>query len=161
LIKVACQAALGQRDYLEVFGTDYPTSDGTCIRDFIHVADLVSAHRRVLDHLRVGGDSVTFNCGYGHGFSVRDVIAAVCAEAGTSFPVRESGRREGDCPTVVADVSRLSNRLGWKPRHDSLREIVGSAYAWEKRLAEREEALDDGEPTARRDHLSSETRPNE
>lgn len=135
LIKVACQAALGLREHFEIYGTDYPTSDGTCIRDFIHVTDLVSAHRGVLDHLRSGGDSVMLNCGYGRGFSVRDVIACVCAVAGTTFAVRERARREGDCPAVVADVSRLASLLSWTPRHGNLQEIIESAYAWERRLA--------------------------
>lgn len=136
LIKAACQAALGLREQLEIFGTDYPTPDGTCIRDFIHVTDLVSAHRLVMDHLRSGGSSVTYNCGYGRGFSVREVIEAVQKAVGAPFPVRERARRAGDCPAVVADISKLTKELRWTPRHDSLQEIVDSALAWEKQLAD-------------------------
>ncbi len=134
LIKVACQAALGVRSHLDLFGTDYPTPDGTCIRDYIHVSDLVSAHSAVLDHLRSGGDSVTFNCGYGRGFSVREVIAAVRAVTGARLEVRECAPRPGDPASVIADVSSLTRELGWVPAHDRLADIVASAWAWEQLL---------------------------
>jgi UDP-glucose 4-epimerase len=134
LIKRACQTALGQLPYLGVFGVNYPTPDGTGVRDFIHVSDLVAAHALALDHLRAGGGSATFNCGYGHGFSVREVIRAVERATGRRLPVREFPRRAGDAAAVVADCRRLKAQLGWKPRHEWLDEIVGHALAWESRL---------------------------
>jgi UDP-glucose 4-epimerase len=141
LIKCACQTALGQRAYLGVFGTDYETADGTGVRDYIHVADLVAAHALALDHLRAGGESAVFNCGYGRGFSVREVIAAVERASGVRLPVKILPRRPGDAAAVVADSSGIKARLGWIPRHDSLDEIVRHALAWEQRLAT------DAEPT--------------
>lgn len=132
LIKCACQAALGQRPYLGVFGVDYDTPDGTGVRDYIHVSDLVSAHALALDHLRRGGASGAYNCGYGRGFSVREVIAAVEAAAGVRLPVKELPRREGDPPSVVADPARLKAELDWRPRYDDLRQIVRHALAWER-----------------------------
>lgn len=137
LVKAACQAALGLRTHLDLFGTDYPTPDGTCIRDYIHVSDLVSAHGAVLDHLRSGGGSVTFNCGYGRGFSVREVIAAVQSVTGSALSVKECARRPGDPASVIADVSRLRRELGWAPAHDTLEDIVASAWAWEQHLLRR------------------------
>jgi UDP-glucose 4-epimerase len=134
LIKCACQAALGQRPYLGVFGEDYDTPDGTGVRDYIHVSDLVAAHALALEHLRAGGESAVFNCGYGRGFSVREVIAAVERASGVSVPVKTLPRRPGDAPCVVADPAQIKARLGWRPGHDSLDEIVGHALAWEQRL---------------------------
>jgi UDP-glucose 4-epimerase len=134
LIKRACQAALGRLPYLGVYGVDFPTRDGTGVRDYIHVSDLVEAHALALDHLRAGGDSGVFNCGYGRGFSVRQVIGAVERVSGRRVPIRELPRRAGDPPAVVADASRLRSQLGWRPRHDALDEIVRHAMAWESRL---------------------------
>lgn len=137
LIKVACQTALGQRPYMEVFGTDYPTSDGTCIRDYIHVSDLAAAHTAALGYLRRGGESLVANCGYGHGFSVRDVLGAVEKAAGHGFETREVPRRPGDPASVVSNPARIKSTLDWIPAFDDLDTIVGHALAWEKRLAER------------------------
>jgi UDP-glucose 4-epimerase len=134
LIKLACQTALGRAPYLGIFGTDYPTADGTGVRDYIHVSDLVAAHLLALRHLREGGDSGVFNCGYGSGYSVRQIITAVERAAGCRLAVREMPRRPGDLASVVADPSRLKARLGWVPRFDSIDTIVGSALAWERRL---------------------------
>lgn len=140
LIKAACQAALGLRERLDLFGTDYPTHDGTCVRDYIHVSDLVHAHADVLGHLRNGGDSVTLNCGYGRGSSVKEVIETVKAVSGVDFEVREAGRRPGDPAAIVAGSDRLKNEIGWTPRHDDLEKIVASAWAWEQALRERKKA---------------------
>ena len=137
LIKVACQTALGQRPYIEVFGDDYPTSDGTCIRDYIHVSDLAAAHTAALHYLRKGGDSLVANCGYGHGFSVRDVLGAVEKAVGHPFDVRQAPRRPGDPASIVSDPSRVKATLNWQPSHDDLDVIVRDALAWEKRLGER------------------------
>ena len=134
LIKRACQAALGRVATLDIFGTDFPTRDGTGVRDYIHVSDLVAAHALALDHLQEGGPSTVLNCGYGHGFSVREVIDMVSKVAGRKIPTRESSRRLGDPPALVADSSRLQTQLGWQPEHDDLEEIVSTAYAWERRL---------------------------
>jgi UDP-glucose 4-epimerase len=135
LIKVAVEVALGQRPQIEVFGTDYDTPDGTCIRDYIHVSDLANAHSVALAHLRRGGGSQTFNCGYGHGYSVLEVIEAVKRVSGRDFAVRLSARRPGDPAAIVADSTRLRSHLGWTPRFDDLDTIVGHALAWERRLA--------------------------
>ena len=113
LIKVACQTALGQRNELEVFGTDYPTPDGTCLRDYIHVSDLISAHVDALAHLRRGGESGIFNCGYGKGYSVLDVIKAVERVNGAALPVRYGPRRDGDPVAIVAGADRVRSILGW------------------------------------------------
>jgi len=137
LIKVAAQTALGQRGEMHVFGSDYDTPDGTCIRDYIHVSDLIAAHLDALDFLRDGGESSVFNCGYGRGFSVLEVIEAVRKAAGHDFKVVMSGRRAGDPPALVAGADKVRKALGWKPEHDDLDEIVTSAYAWEKHLIER------------------------
>jgi UDP-glucose 4-epimerase len=139
LIKVAAQAALGQRPYLEVFGTDYATEDGTCVRDYVQVNDLARAHLAALRHLRHGGDCVTMNCGYGHGASVLDVINVVRKVSGVDFEVRYSPRRPGDPARLVAKVSRIRS-LGWEPRYDNLEEIVDQALRWERALAERKAA---------------------
>ena len=134
LIKRACQAALGRVPALGIFGTDFPTPDGTGVRDYIHVSDLVAAHALALDHLRAGGASTKFNCGYGRGFSVREVIQSVERVTGRPLPVEELPRRPGDPPAVVADPSRIKSELAWAPRYDALDEIVRTAYAWESRL---------------------------
>jgi UDP-glucose 4-epimerase len=134
LIKRACQAALGNLPYLGVYGVDYDTPDGTGVRDYIHVSDLVTAHALALEHLRAGGSSGIFNCGYGRGFSVRQVIDAVAQAAGRRFPVREFPRRPGDAAAVVADPTRLKVQLGWRPGHEALEEIVRDALTWERRL---------------------------
>jgi UDP-glucose 4-epimerase len=133
LIKRACQAALGRLPYLGIFGVDFDTPDGTGVRDYIHVSDLVAAHALALDHLRAGGESGVFNCGYGRGFSVREVIGAVEQASGRKLEVRELPRRPGDPPAVVADPSRLKHKLGWRPRYDALEQIVQHALAWERR----------------------------
>jgi len=132
LVKVACEQAVGKRPQLSVFGTDYATPDGTCIRDYIHVADLADAHLKALDHLRAGGDSATLNCGYGHGYSVREVIDAVERVAGHRLNVVDQPRRAGDPPALIARSDRLKALLGWQPRHDDIDFIVGSALAWER-----------------------------
>lgn len=137
LIKVACQAALGQRRFIEVFGDDYPTADGTCIRDYIHVSDLAAAHTDALRYLRKGGESLIANCGYGHGFSVREVLRAVEKAAGHPFDIRQGPRRPGDPASIVSDPGWVKAVLGWQPAHDDLDEIVTHALAWEKRLSER------------------------
>ncbi|HET9904834.1 MAG TPA: UDP-glucose 4-epimerase GalE [Xanthobacteraceae bacterium] len=134
LIKVAVQTALGLRPRLDVFGEDYPTPDGTCVRDYIHVTDLVNAHAAALAHLRAGGESLTLNCGYGQGYSVLEVIGAVRRAAGKDFPVRRAGRRPGDPAAIVADARRIRERLGWKPAYDDLDTIVAHALAWERQL---------------------------
>jgi UDP-glucose 4-epimerase len=134
LIKVACEVALGKRPKLDVFGTDYSTPDGTCVRDYIHVSDLARAHTAALAHLRRGGASATFNCGYGHGASVYDVLAAVRRACGHDFPVEIAGRREGDPASLVADARRIRGSLDWRPQYDDLDTIVGHALAWERRL---------------------------
>jgi UDP-glucose 4-epimerase len=134
LIKVAVETALGARPHIDVFGTDYETPDGTCVRDYIHVTDLALAHSAALAHLRHGGESGIFNCGYGHGYSVLNVIDAVKRVSGRDFPVRLSGRRPGDPAAIVADAARMRSKLGWTPRFDDLDTIVAHALAWERRL---------------------------
>jgi UDP-glucose 4-epimerase len=134
LIKVACEHAVGRRAGIEIFGTDYETPDGTCVRDYIHVEDLAAAHLQALDYLNSGGGSTTLNCGYGRGYSVREVLAAVARESGTTLKVTESGRRAGDPPQLIAAARRIRETLGWKPRYDDLSGIVATALAWEKRL---------------------------
>lgn len=137
LIKVACQTALGQRPYIEVYGEDYPTPDGTCIRDYIHVSDLAAAHTAALNHLRDGGRNLVANCGYGHGFSVRDVLRSVERAAGRKFEIRQAPRRAGDPASIVADPARIKQTLGWTPAYDDLDTIVTHALAWEQKLAAR------------------------
>jgi UDP-glucose 4-epimerase len=134
LIKVACEHVVGKRGQIAIYGTDYETPDGTCVRDYIHVEDLAAAHLRALDYLRAGGASTTLNCGYGRGFSVREVLAEVARIAGAPLSVTESARRAGDPPQLVAAARRIRDTLGWKPRHEDLPGIVSSALAWEKRL---------------------------
>jgi UDP-glucose 4-epimerase len=140
LIKVAVETALGLRPAIEVFGTDYETPDGTCIRDYIHVSDLIRAHSDALRHLRNGGASVTLNCGYGRGFSVLDVIATVKRVADVDFKVITSARRPGDPPAIVADAGRIRASLGWAPQFDDLETIVDHALKWEHRRAGRKAA---------------------
>ena len=134
LIKRACQVALGRVPHLDIFGTDYPTPDGTGVRDYIHVCDLADAHLLALDALRAGGEPARYNCGYGHGCSVREVIDTVEAVVGRKLPVREQPRRPGDPPSLIADPTRLKTALGWRPRYDDLKTIVASALEWERRL---------------------------
>ena len=134
LIKVAVQAALGRRNGMEVYGTDYPTPDGSCLRDYIQVTDLARAHMDALRYLRAGGASLTCNCGYQKGFSVLDVIDVVKRVSGVDFPVTLSGRRPGDPAAIVASNSRARSVLGWRPRHDNLDAIVRQALNWERRL---------------------------
>lgn len=135
LIKVACEAALGRRPEMPIYGTDYPTRDGTCIRDYIHVDDLARAHLAALDYLSGEGDSTVLNCGYGHGHTVREVIDAICRVSGRGFEVREAGRRAGDPVELVADSDRIRRLFGWQPRHDDLDFIVRTAWAWELKRA--------------------------
>ncbi|MEH2502799.1 UDP-glucose 4-epimerase [Bradyrhizobium sp. AZCC 1578] len=134
LIKVAVQAALGVRNGMEIFGTDYPTPDGTCIRDYIHVCDLVSAHIKALDYLRGGGESMTINCGYGHGYSVREIIEAVKRVSGSDFAAIPRPRRGGDPAAIVADSALIRRALSWVPAYDDLDTIVRHALAWERKL---------------------------
>ncbi len=134
LIKVACETALGKRDKMQVFGTDYPTPDGTCIRDFIHVKDLARAHMSALAHLRSGGTSDIFNCGYSKGCSVLQVIEAVNRVARKNLNVELAPRRPGDPPAIVAASAKIRSQLGWTPEHDDLDRIVAQALAWEAKL---------------------------
>jgi UDP-glucose 4-epimerase len=134
LTKVACEAMVGRRPSISVFGTDYDTPDGTGVRDYLHVVDLASAHLDALAYLRRGGSSVTLNCGYGHGYSVREVIRMVETVGGRPLVVREEPRRAGDPPFLVARAGRIRAELGWKPRYDDLEAIVSSSLAWERKL---------------------------
>lgn len=134
LIKIACETAIGKRPKMDVYGTDYPTPDGTCIRDYIHVSDLARAHSAALGHLRRGGASATFNCGYGRGHSVFEVIDAVRRVSGRDFPVEIAGRRPGDPPELVANVERIRKGLAWHPQFQDIDTIAAHALAWEKRL---------------------------
>ncbi|MGH8553632.1 MAG: UDP-glucose 4-epimerase GalE, partial [Methylococcales bacterium] len=136
LTKVAAEVALGKREKLYIFGTDYPTRDGTGIRDYIHVTDLADAHVQALNYLRAGGESTLLNCGYGHGYSVREVIETVNQVHGSKIPVEECPRRAGDPPELIAEVKKIHQTFRWKPRYDDLREIVRTALAWEKTLRE-------------------------
>ncbi|HET6520794.1 MAG TPA: UDP-glucose 4-epimerase GalE [Geminicoccaceae bacterium] len=135
LVKVACETALGRRPALSIFGTDYPTRDGTCVRDFVHVSDLAAAHVAALRHLSAGGASATLNCGYGRGFSVREVVAAVEAVTGRELPVTTAPRRQGDAAEVVSDARRIGRLLGWRPALDDLHLIVRHTLAWQTRHA--------------------------
>jgi UDP-glucose 4-epimerase len=135
LLKVACETALGKRPFMQVFGTDYPTPDGSCVRDFIHVSDLVAAHRLALARLRAGGANLIANCGYGHGYSVLEVIDSVKRMRGGDFDVRLIGRRPGDPAVVIADASLARRELGWSPQYDSLDKIVADALSWERILS--------------------------
>ncbi len=132
LIHLGVQAAIGKRKQLQLFGTDYPTPDGTCVRDYIHVEDLADIHLLALKHLLAGGASDCFNCGYGFGYSVKEVIKMIKNVSGADFPVIESERRPGDAASLVADSSKLKSKLGWKPQRANLDLICKSAYEWEK-----------------------------
>jgi UDP-glucose 4-epimerase len=134
LLKLACEAAVGKRAAVSLFGDDYPTADGTCVRDFIHVSDLADAHVRAVEHLLAGGPSRVFNCGYGHGYSVRTVLDAVGRVSGRPLLVERAPRRPGDAVEVVAATERIRAELGWQPRHDDLDEIVRHALAFERRM---------------------------
>ena len=136
LVKVACESAVGKRPHVSIFGTDYATPDGTGVRDYIHVEDLARAHLDALDYLRAGGRSEVLNCGYGHGFSVREVLASVARVSGRALTVREEPRRAGDPPQLIARADRIRTLLGWRPALDDLDTIVGTTLAWERRLAE-------------------------
>jgi UDP-glucose 4-epimerase len=140
LIKAAVQTALGERPYLEVFGTDYATKDGSCLRDYIQVTDLARAHLAALAHLRDGGDSLTLNCGYGSGFSVLEVVEVVKRVSGVDFEVKLSPRRAGDPAAIVAKAGRIRAELGWIPRHEDLGEMVSQALAWERKLIDQRAA---------------------
>jgi UDP-glucose 4-epimerase len=135
LTKVACEAAVGKRPHLTIFGTDYPTPDGTGVRDYIHVEDLASAHLKALEYLRAGGDSTTLNCGYGHGYSVREVVSMVEKVAGHAIKQQEAERRAGDPPTLIAEASRIRSVLNWAPRYDDLETICATSLRWEQKLA--------------------------
>ncbi|MBV1874340.1 MAG: UDP-glucose 4-epimerase GalE [Gammaproteobacteria bacterium] len=139
LIKVASEVAIGKRESLSIFGTDYDTPDGTGIRDYIHVEDLASAHLKALDYLRAGGKSNTFNCGYGHGYSVREVVKAVEQEMGQALNIQEQPRRAGDPPSLIADSSALKATLNWQPQYDDINKIVRTSLNWEKKLLEKAE----------------------
>jgi UDP-glucose 4-epimerase len=134
LIKVAAEAVVGKRPHVSIFGTDYPTPDGTGVRDYIHVEDLADAHLKALEYLRQGGDSVTLNCGYGHGYSVREVLDSVKRVNGAPITIREEPRRAGDPPSLVAGVERIHKVFGWKPKYDNLDVIVRSSLDWERKL---------------------------
>ena len=134
LITRALKTAKGEFEKLQIFGTDYDTPDGTCIRDYIHVDDLADAHLLAMEHLFQGGESEIYNCGYGHGYSVREVVDRTKEVTGVDFTVEETGRRAGDPPALVADSSKLKRELGWKPRHDDLGYILKTAWEWERKL---------------------------
>ena len=134
LVKTACEVAVGRRPYLSVFGTDYPTPDGTGVRDYIHVEDLAAAHVNAIDYLRQGGKSLIANCGYGHGYSVREVVASVEKLAGLKLNLREEPRRAGDPPALVARAEKVREVLGWSPKLDDIDVIVRSSLEWERRL---------------------------
>ncbi len=134
LIKVACEAVVGKRKQVSIYGTDYPTPDGTGVRDYIHVDDLARAHLDALDYLRSGATSAVLNCGYGHGYSVREVLASVQRVAGKSIAIREEPRRPGDPPSLVAAADRIRAVLGWQPKLDELDTIVRTALRWEEKL---------------------------
>lgn len=134
LITLSLRTALGLKEELNIFGADYDTPDGTCIRDYIHVDDLIEAHMLALDYLSAGNVSRVFNCGYGHGYSVKEVVEKVKQVTGVDFKVNETTRRAGDPPSLIADSSRIRNELGWRPAHDDLEYIIRTAWQWEKRL---------------------------
>jgi UDP-glucose 4-epimerase len=135
LTKVACEAAIGKRSHVSIYGTDYPTADGTGVRDYIHVEDLADAHLKALDYLREGGESEVLNCGYGHGYSVREVLRMVEEVNGAPLKIREEPRRAGDPPSLIAGADKIRKVLGWEPQYDDLRKIVATALAWEQKLA--------------------------
>jgi UDP-glucose 4-epimerase len=134
LVKIACEASVGKRPHVSIFGTDYATPDGTGVRDYIHVEDLATAHLDALAYLRDGGQSVVLNCGYGHGYSVREVIASVERVGARALTVKEEARREGDPPVLIAKADKVRSALGWKPRLDDLDTIVKTSLAWERKL---------------------------
>ena len=138
LVKVACEAAVGIRKQVSVFGTDYPTPDGTGLRDYIHVADLASAHLDALAYLRNAGEPVTLNCGYGHGYSVREVLSAVETANGAPLNIVEEPRRAGDPPELVAVSDKIERVLGWTPKYDDLDTIVRTSLEWERKIAARD-----------------------
>ena len=137
LIKLACETALGLRPAMRIHGTDYPTPDGTCVRDYLHVDDLARAHLAALDHLERGGASTVLNCGYGHGSSVRAVLDTVRRVTGVDFAIEAGPRRPGDPPVLVAGNAKIREVLGWQPQHDDLEFIVRTAWAWEQTLQAR------------------------
>jgi UDP-glucose 4-epimerase len=137
LMKVAAEHAVGKRDALYIFGTDYPTPDGTGIRDYIHVEDLADAHLKAIDYLRDNGASQILNCGYGHGYSVREVLETVQSVHGSPLNIIEQERRAGDPPALIAGADRVREVLGWTPRYDNLEEIARSSLNWERKLAEK------------------------
>jgi len=134
LTKVACEAMVGKRPHVSVFGSDYPTPDGTGVRDYLHIEDLAAAHLNALNYLRAGGNSTILNVGYGHGYSVREVLRMVESVAGKSLNIREEPRRAGDPAYLVARADRVRSELGWQPRYDDLSAIVSSSLAWERKL---------------------------
>lgn len=134
LITVSLRTALGKKSHLDIYGTDYPTPDGTCIRDYIHVDDLSDAHVLALEYLADGGDSSIYNCGYGHGYSVREVVEQVKKVTGIDFQVKYIDRRPGDPPSLIADSSKLKKELGWTPKYDDLEYIIKTAWEWEKKI---------------------------
>src|SRR3982074_1960689 len=134
LLKIAVEAATGQRAKIDIYGTDYPTPDGSCIRDFIHVSDLAQAHRAALSYLRTGGNSVTLNCGYGRGYSVLETLEAARRISMRNFAVQHASRRPGDIMTMVADTGRIRALLDWTPRYDDLETIAAHALTWEEKL---------------------------
>jgi UDP-glucose 4-epimerase len=134
LIKVACEHVVGKRDGVSIFGTDFDTPDGTGVRDYIHVEDLAAAHLKALDYLRAGGDSTTLNCGYGQGFSVRQVLDTIARVAGQPLSIAEGPRRAGDPPQLIAQADRIRRTLGWEPEHADIDSICASALAWERTL---------------------------
>jgi UDP-glucose 4-epimerase len=135
LVKVACEAAVGIRPGVSIFGTDFPTPDGTGLRDYIHVEDLACAHLDALNYLRNGGKSTTLNCGYGHGYSVREVLAAVEKANGAALNITEEPRRAGDPPELIAVARKIQSVLGWEPRFDDLDTIVRTSLEWERKIA--------------------------
>ena len=135
LVKVACEAATGRRPGVSIFGTDYPTPDGTGLRDYIHVEDLATAHLDALTYLREGGKSATLNCGYGHGYSVREVLSAVERAAGEPLNISEKPRRAGDPPELVSIAKKIRTVLGWEPKFDDLDTIVRTSLEWERKIA--------------------------
>jgi UDP-glucose 4-epimerase len=134
LIKVACEAIVGKRPHVSIFGTDYDTPDGTGVRDYIHIEDLASAHVVALDYLRAGGKPTTLNCGYSHGYSVREVLDGVQRVAGQKLKIKEEPRRDGDPPVLVAEAKKIRSQLGWVPRLDDLDAIIDSSLRWERKL---------------------------
>jgi UDP-glucose 4-epimerase len=134
LIKVACEAIVGKRPHVSIFGTDYDTPDGTGVRDYIHIEDLASAHVAALDYLRAGGKPTTLNCGYSHGYSVREVLDGVQRVAGQKLTIKEEPRRDGDPPVLVAEAKKIRAQLGWTPRLDDLDAIIDCSLRWERKL---------------------------